>query len=125
MTPASRDFVDHELVGDAAQGGAFGQRREPAGPKDRRGLRMADDRLGREDRARRGKPLHPRGDVHGLPEIVLAVVERDGEARPLVNAYLEQQVAVAVAASPMVLTTAPASAAMISLSTRKCARTSS
>jgi hypothetical protein len=36
-----------------------------------------------------------RGHVHGLAEIVLAVVEHDGEARRLVDADLEQQIVVA------------------------------
>ena len=89
-----------------------------------------------------GEALHARGDVHRLPEIVLPLVQHDGEARPLVDADLEQQVLapvlvverriasrmrsaaatarsgvgkVAITASPMVLTTAPASAATISL----------
>ena len=42
-----------------------------------------------------GEALHARGDVHGLAEIVLPVVQRDREARPLVDADLEQQILVA------------------------------
>ena len=53
---------------------------------------MLDHGFGREDRARRGKALDARGDVHRLAEIVLPVVERHREARPLVDADLEQQV---------------------------------
>src|SRR6516225_3461612 len=52
-------------------------------------------RLGHEDCACRCKALHPRGDVHGLPEIVLTVVEAHSETWPLVNADLEQKILVA------------------------------
>ena len=52
---------------------------------------MVDDRPGRQDRTRVGQTLHARRDIDGTAEIVLAVVENDGEARPLVDADLEQQ----------------------------------
>ena len=39
-----------------------------------------------------GKPLHARGDIDGLAEIILPVVERDREAWPFVDADLEQQI---------------------------------
>ena len=95
-----------------------------------------------------GQALHAGGDVDGLAEVIEPVVERHREARPLVDADLDQQILlqrvhatsrmrsaaasarsgdgnVAITASPMVLTTAPASDATISLSTRKCSRTRS
>ena len=53
---------------------------------------MLDHRLGGEDRAGVGEALHPRRDVDGLAEVVEPVVERDREARPLVNADLDQQI---------------------------------
>src|SRR5260370_34580533 len=62
-----RDLVDHELVGDAAQRGALGQRLEPAGLKDRRGLRAVHPRRRRADRARTRKPPHPRRELYRLP----------------------------------------------------------
>src|SRR5215472_8784663 len=52
-------------------------------------------RLGHEDCARGGKTLHPGGDVHGLPEIVLAVVEAHGETWSLMYADFEEKVLVA------------------------------
>src|SRR6516165_3943597 len=52
-------------------------------------------RLGREDCARGSKALDPGGDVHSLPEIVLAVVEAHGETRSLVYADFEEKVLVA------------------------------
>src|SRR6516225_9553157 len=51
--------------------------------------------VGHEDCARGCKALHPGGDVHGLPEIVLAVVEAHSETWSLVNADLEQKILVA------------------------------
>ena len=114
------------------------------------GLRVVDDSAGGEDRLRIGEPLHARRDVDRLAEIVLPLVQRHRDAGPLVHADLEQQILAAVAAverriasrilsaaaiarsgvgnvaitaSPIVLTTAPASAATISCRTWKCART--
>ena len=57
---------------------------------------MLDDRPGRENRARGGKALNTRGDVHRLTEIVLPVVHHHREAWSLVDSDLEQQVAIAV-----------------------------
>ena len=56
------------------------------------GARVLHDRAGGEDLARCGEALHARGDVHRLPEIILPLVQRDGDARPLVDADLQQQV---------------------------------
>src|SRR5260370_8455903 len=50
-TTKSRNFVDRDFVGDAAQRTALRYRFEPAGFKQRRGLRIDDDRAGRQDRA--------------------------------------------------------------------------
>jgi len=52
-------------------------------------------RLGHEDCARGGKALHAGSDVHGLPEIVLAVIETYGETWSLVDADLEKKILVA------------------------------
>ena len=95
----SRDLVDRQRGGDPAQGVALPHRREAAGLEQPGRLEVLDHRAGREDGARGGEPLHARGDVHGLAEVVLALVERDREAGPLVDADLEQQV-LAVAAPP-------------------------
>src|SRR5260370_32002998 len=51
-----RDLVDHELVGDAAQRGALGQRLEPARLKGRRGPPVPHHPPRPQDRALRGKP---------------------------------------------------------------------
>src|SRR5947209_6172474 len=53
---------------------------------------MGDDRTGRIDRARGSKTLDARGDVDGLAEIILAVVQNDRQARPLMKADLQQQI---------------------------------
>ena len=53
---------------------------------------MGDDRTGRIDRARGSKTLDARGDVDGLAEIILAVVQYDRQARPLMEADLQQQI---------------------------------
>src|SRR6266536_1131709 len=90
--PPSGDFIDHEIVGDAPQGCALGNRLESTAFEDRRGLRMLDHSLSGKDRARGGEPLYTRRDVYRLAEIILPVVERHGEAGALVDADLEQQV---------------------------------
>src|SRR6266478_5383674 len=70
----SRNLVDGELLGDAAQGAALCYRAEPAGREQVRGLRMLYDRPGRQDRTRIGETLHARGDVDRPPEIILAII---------------------------------------------------
>ena len=57
---------------------------------------MIDDGPGRENRLRLGQALHARGDVHRLPEIILAFVEHDREARTLMEADLQQQILLAM-----------------------------
>src|SRR6516162_11834441 len=69
--PVSRDLVDRDLVGDATQGAALRRRSEPAGFEKGRGLRVGNDTLRRQDRARLGESLNACGDVHGRPEIIL------------------------------------------------------
>jgi hypothetical protein len=59
-------------------------------------LGIVDHRRRRQDRTRLGKALHARGDVHGLPEIVLPLVEVHRQARPFMDADLEQQILAAV-----------------------------
>src|SRR6266481_4394748 len=88
----SGNFVNRHLVGNAPQRRALRHRFEAAGLQQHRCLRVLYHRAGRVDRARDREILHARGDIHGLAEIVAAVVERDGETRPLMNADLEQQV---------------------------------
>src|SRR5215472_18697354 len=78
-----RNLVDRHLVGDAAQGRAAELGGEAAGLEQGRGFGILDHLLGHQDRARGRERLHPRGDVDGLAEIILAVVERDGEAGSL------------------------------------------
>jgi hypothetical protein len=64
----------------------------PVGFEQRGRLRMRDHGRGRQDRTRIRKSLNAGGDVHCGPEVVLAVVEHDRQARPFVDADLEQQV---------------------------------
>src|SRR5437016_6008041 len=88
----SGNFVNRHLVGNAPQRRALGHRFEAAGLQQHRCLRVLYHRAGRVDRARDREILHARGDIHGLTEIVAALVERDGKTRPLMKADLEQQV---------------------------------
>ena len=92
----SWDLVARRPLGDAAQRAALRHRAEPAGREQARRLRMRDDRPGRQDRARVGEPLHARGDIYRPAEVILAVVEHDRQARPLMDADLEQQIVAAV-----------------------------
>src|SRR5258708_31853891 len=68
----SGDLVDRDRLRYAAQFAVLRHRPDPARGKHVRGLRVIDDRTRRVDRARGGKALHPRGDVDGLAEIILA-----------------------------------------------------
>src|SRR5437762_138842 len=88
----SRNLVHCDFVGDAAQGAALRYRLEPAGFEQGGSLRVGYDGASRQDRARICETLDPRGDVHGRPEIILAVVEHDSEARSFVDADLQQQI---------------------------------
>jgi len=53
---------------------------------------MHYDRPGRQDRARIRETLHARGDVDRPPEIILAIIQHDGEARPFMDPNFEQQI---------------------------------
>src|SRR6266481_4477166 len=89
-TTKSRDLVDRDFVGDAAQCTALRYRFEPAGFEQGGGLRVRHDGAGRQDRARIRETLDSRGDVDGGPEIVLPIVEHDRQARPFMDADLQQ-----------------------------------
>src|SRR5207248_2701085 len=65
---------------------------EPAGFEQGGSLWVCYDGTRRQDIARIRKSLDPRGDVHGGPEIILAVVEHDREAGSFVDADLQQQI---------------------------------
>src|SRR5580704_18581932 len=88
---SSGNLVDRHFLGDATQRTLMRDRFELAGFEQLARSGMFDDRSGRQDRTRVGQTLHARRDIDGAAEIVLAVVENDGEARSLVNADLEQQ----------------------------------
>ena len=117
-----------------------------------RDLRAFDDRLRRQDRVGLRQALHAGGDVDRLAEIILPVVEHHREARTLVEPDVEREILaaalslilriasrirmaarsarsgvgkVAITASPMVLTTAPPSAATAASSAPKWLRTRS
>ena len=107
---------------------------------------VADHPFGGENRRRGGETLHGRA-MRGSTELVLPLVEHHRKARAFINADLQDEVGsqfahrgahtqggghgavrvgkVAITASPMVFTTAPASAATISCSARKWAFTRS
>ena len=57
---------------------------------------MLDDWPSRENRARGGKALNTRSDIHRLAEIVLPIVHHHCEAWSLVDSDLQQHVAIAV-----------------------------
>src|SRR5271168_1229657 len=73
----SRNFIHHRLVGDAAQRCALQRRLEPRVLEGFRGLWILHHRPGRQDGARGGEALDARGQVHGLAEIVLTLIEHD------------------------------------------------
>src|ERR1700722_12044957 len=89
---ALRNLVDRILVGDTAQLALFGDRHKPLSGEQRRGLCIFDYWAGGADRLRRREPLHARGDIDGLAEEILAIVEHDRETRPFVDADFQQQV---------------------------------
>src|SRR6516162_5954851 len=88
----SGNLVDGDLVGDAAQSTALRYRLQPIYLEQCRSLRVGDDRSRRQDRARIGKSLDARGNVHRGAEIILPVIEHHRKARPLMDANLEQEV---------------------------------
>src|SRR5579859_4068422 len=94
---ASRDLVNRELLADPAQQVVLALWGMPAGRKDAGGMLIGDDRAARDDRARGGEPLDAGRDVDGLAEIVLTVVEHDGQARTFMDADLEEKILVPVA----------------------------
>jgi hypothetical protein len=49
-------------------------------------------RPGGQDRPRIRESLHAGGDIHRRAEIILPIIEHDSQARPLVNADLQQQI---------------------------------
>ena len=51
-----------------------------------------DDRPGDVDFLRGRQALHPGCDIDGLAEIILPLVQHDGEARPFMNADLDHQI---------------------------------
>ena len=52
---------------------------------------MVNNRFGRENRARRGQPLHAGGDVDSLAEVVEPVVERHRQAGPGVQGLADSR----------------------------------
>src|SRR5262245_61802015 len=78
---ASRYFVHHHLVGNAAQRGLFADRLDRLALDDGGDFGRADHRLGDVDLLVGRQALHPRRDIHGLAEIVLALVEHDRKTR--------------------------------------------
>src|SRR5437016_3494222 len=71
----SGDLVDRDGLRDAAQFALLRHRPHAVCRQQIGRLRVIDDRSRRVDRAGIGQPLHARGDVDGMAEIILMVVE--------------------------------------------------
>ena len=64
-----------------------------ASSRQNRGNRgRLDHRTGDVDLLRGRQALHPGCDIHGLAEIILPLVEHDGETRAFVNADLDDEI---------------------------------
>src|ERR1051326_6848230 len=92
IIPPSRNFVHDDLVGDATQCGFLLDRRDRGLVQNVGNRRRFDHRSGDMHGVRDRQSLHPRGDIDGLAEIVLALVEHHREAWPFMNADLDDEV---------------------------------
>src|SRR5664279_1858381 len=91
---ASGDFVNLDALGHAFQRLALEGRHEPVLGEQRGRRLVLDHRLGGVNRTVDRQVLHARGDVDGLSEIILPIVEIYGEAGAFVDADLEEEVLV-------------------------------
>src|SRR6185437_1488437 len=91
----SGNLEDRGLVGNAPQRRPLHHRLQARAFQDFDRVLVVHHRLCDENRARRGKSLHACRQIDGLAEVILAVVEDDREARPLVDADFEEQILVA------------------------------
>jgi hypothetical protein len=89
---SSRQRIHLEFLVDPAQCSALRDWVNPALGKDRCGLRVLHHRSCGKDGVRTSKVLNPRGDIHGLPKVVLTIIQGHGKAWPFMDANLQQQV---------------------------------
>src|SRR2546421_10584740 len=85
-------FVHHDLVGDAAQRRLLLNRPNRFLVQDGSHCGSFDHRPGDVDFLRDRQALNPRGNVDGLAEIILPLVEHHGEARTFMDADLDHQI---------------------------------
>src|SRR5258706_13611768 len=90
---ASGYFIDDDLVGDAAQRGLLLNRRDRLLVQDGGDRRRLDHRPGDVNLLRGRQALNPCRDIDGLAEIILPLVEHDGETRTLMNPDLDHEIA--------------------------------
>ena len=84
------NLVDRHFRVDAAERAGLRHRLVAIVAEHARAARVLHHRRRRQDRLRHRQPLHARGDIHGLPEIVLSLVQVHGETGTFVDADLEQ-----------------------------------
>src|SRR5260370_41992704 len=87
----SGDFINDDLVGNAAQRGLLLNRDDRLLVEDGGYRGGVDHRPGNVDRLRRRQALNPCGDIDVLAEIILALVEHGGKARTVMDADLDHQ----------------------------------
>src|SRR6476620_5349004 len=85
MGSRSRYLVHHHLVGDAAQRGLFLDRLDRSLRQNLGDRGRVDHRAGDVDLLRGRQALHPGCDIHGLAEVILPLVEHDGETGTFMN----------------------------------------
>src|SRR5581483_12211613 len=90
-----RYLVHHHLISDAAQRRLLLDRLDRLPRQNGGDFGSLDHRRSDVDFLRGRQALHPRGDVHGLAEIILPLVEHDGETRALMDADLDHEVVAA------------------------------
>src|SRR5713101_9340588 len=78
-------FIDHDLVGDAAQRGLLLNRDDRLLVQDGGDRRRLDHGPGDVNLLRGRQALNPCGDIDGLAEIILPLVEHDGKTRTFMN----------------------------------------
>src|ERR1700731_4749043 len=92
VSAISGDLVNDNLVGNPAQRRLLLDRRDRLAVENGGHLGRVDHRPRNMHRLRGRQALHACGDVDGLPEIILALIEHDGEARALMDADLDHQI---------------------------------
>src|ERR1700722_1970898 len=92
VSAISGNLVDDDLVGNAAQRRLFLNRRDRRLVQDRGHRGRVDHGSGDVDRLRGRQALNARGNVDGLAEIILPLVEHHRETRAFMDADLDHQI---------------------------------